>query len=70
MHEAGSESEPPENVTGIEQWKAEQFLKQLACKPFLACVVSDGQILLFETGVSQDDLRKIQDAITELIQED
>lgn len=66
----GSGPDLPHEVVEIEQWKAEHFVRQLAAKPFACFVISGDQILVFETGLSQPELRRIQVAITELIQED
>lgn len=72
MREAGSECEPPEDDTVVfaERWKAEHFVRQLGAKPFVCFVISNDQVLVFEKDVNPDGLRKIQEAITELIQED
>jgi hypothetical protein len=58
--------QPEENVRSLNKERTRRFLKLLAEDPFVAVVVTDGEVRVFSKNIEPDHLARIKEALTDM----
>ena len=58
------------DVLSLDLERSRKFLRQLAEDPFIAVVVTDGEVRVFSKGIEPDHLDRIKNVLTQITREE